>query len=420
MRRRLPRSAWLVLVPVAAFAVGGVVGVTRAAFSTTTSNSGNALQAAANFCPTTGVSGAEMIDGFELGRITGATASSAFFSAANSANVTADSAVARYGTYSLKIVANGVATNAQRIFTATTTVEDVRFAIRFASLPSADVEVMRMGPASGAALQLMYHTSTHKLALQFSTGASIEEAASVVAGTWYLVEVKLDMTTSTWSGAWYVDEVAQTGRTVSGTAGTTAYQLFLGTTLANTYTANYDDVAVMASASNFPLGDGKVLILKPTGMGTHNIPLDFQNDDSTVINSSSYTRVDDIPASSSTDYIKQVTALSTAYIELTFDDTTETCVRLVQGDMLHDLQNTNQGDNGKTSIFDGSTERVVYSGSMTSNSTGQYLREAIIAPVSTTWSASELNGVVGRIGYSTDASPTPRWDAFLVEYEVPS
>ena len=154
-------------------------------------------------------------------------------------------------------------------------------------------------------------------------------------------------------------------------------------------------------------------------MGTHNTSGDFQNNDGTAINSTAYQRLDDLPMNTSTDYIKQVTALSTAYIELTMADTTETCVRLVQGDLLYDPLNSNQSNNGKTSIFDGSTETVVQSGAMNGTTTNQYLNVAMAPPTGTTWSPSELNGLVMRIGYSTDASPAPRWEDLAIEYEVP-
>ncbi|MDP9336280.1 MAG: hypothetical protein M3Q30_23610, partial [Actinomycetota bacterium] len=335
---------------------------TNAVLTASSAVGSNSFTTAASFCPTTRPSGIEWIDGFETGRLIGGHGFSQFFTGANTAQLLADTAVARYGTYSVKVAPNAVATYIEGLFPVENASGTVRFAVRLASLPSADVELMRIQPLSGGQpLQLMYHTSTQKFALQFVGNTSVESSSTVSAATWYLIEIKEDMSTTTWSANWRVNKVDQSARTLSVGATGKWYAFYLGTLSAATYTANYDDVAVSSTGADYPLGDGKVLILRPNGMGTHNTSADFQNNDATAINSTSYQRLDDTPMNTSTDYIKQVTALSTAYIELTMADTTETCVRLVQGDLLYDPLNSNQSNNGKTSIFDGSTESIVYS-----------------------------------------------------------
>ena len=67
-------------------------------------------------------------------------------------------------------------------------------------------------------------------------------------------------------------------------------------------------------------------------------------------------------------------------VELTSEPTADRCVSAVQGDILHDTLSTNQADNGKGSLFDGTTERVVWNGSMTSTVPGQWRRasEALV------------------------------------------
>jgi hypothetical protein len=418
------RARWLKVALAAAWITATISATvakeTNAVLSASSAVGSNSFTTAASFCPTTRPSGIVWIDGFESGRLIGSHGSSQFFGGANTAQLLADTAVARYGTYSLKVSPNGVATYIQSLFSAQNTTGTVRFAVRLASLPSADVQLMSIGALSGGQpLQLMYHTATQKLALQFSGSASVESSGTVSATTWYFIEIKEDMSTTTWSANWRVNSVDQSARTLAVGATGKLWTFNLGTLAAATYTANYDDAAVSSTAADYPLGDGKVLILRPTGMGTHNTSGNFQNNDATAINSTSYQRLDETPMITSTDYIKQVTALSTAYIEITMADTTETCVRLVQGDLLYDPLNSNQANNGKTSIFDGSTESVVYSGGMSGTTTNQYLIVGMAPPTGTTWSPTELNGLVMRIGYSTDASPNPQWHALAIEYEVP-
>ena len=414
---RWPRLLFAVsaMVTVASLTAPG----TGAAFSAATANGSNSFSAASSFgaCPATAPS-LEWIDGFEMGRIFGNHGTSLAVGA-NTGNVTADATTVRHGSYAMKVVANGVATNAQRLLNVATSDAVMRFSVLLSSLPSSDVELARTGPSSGTQLQLLYHSSTQKLALQFSGGASVESTNTVAAGQWYVIDMRIDQSTATWAASWRVNQVAQTGRTVSGTAGTNVYSLWMGTTLANTFTADYDDVAITTSSGDYPLGDGKVLMLRPSGMGTSVGAGNLSNDDGSAIGAASYTRVDDIPMANSTDYIQQTVASNTSYVELNFEDTTDSCVRMVQGLEMNYLGNVNQANDAKTSIFDGSTERVVYTGNMAASVPAEYVRIAPVPPTGTTWTPAELNGLVMRLGYATDASPIPRWDAVLIEYEVP-
>jgi hypothetical protein len=409
------------------FAVAGLVAaiaghVTGATFSAATTNPANTFSAASSFpstCPTAAAPATEWIGGFESGRIFGGHASTISLGA-NTANVTADTATVRNGSYSMKVNANGVSTHAARLFNTATSGAAFRFAVLLPSLPGADVELARLGAAPGStALLFGYKASTQKFTLQFTGGTVAESSAAVTAGQWSVVDMRLDQSTTTWTGDWRVNQVAQTQRTVAGTAGTSLYAMYLGTTLAQTFTAYYDDVALSHTAADYPLGNGKVLILKPASMGTNSGATNFQHEDGTAVGASTYLRLDDVPISGSTDYVKQVTASATSYLELKFEQATDTCIRLVQGIEMNNMGSSNQTNLGKTSIFDGATERVVYSGSMVANVANvEYLHVAAVPPTGTQWTKTELNNLVMRIGYSTDVSPLLRWDALLIEYEV--
>ena len=73
-------------------------------------------------------------------------------------------------------------------------------------------------------------------------------------------------------------------------------------------------------------------------------------------------------------------------------------------------------DNAKASIFDGSTETVVYNSNP--YSTSLLYGAAMVTPASTPWSKAAVNALVARIGYSTDAAPPPYWDAVNLEADV--
>jgi hypothetical protein len=75
------------------------------------------------------------------------------------------------------------------------------------------------------------------------------------------------------------------------------------------------------------------------------------------------------------------------------------------------------GNTGKSSIFDGASESVVYSGDM-SNTAITYAG-AIVSPAAASWTQTSVNGLVTRLGYASDANPDPYWDGILLELAVP-
>ena len=257
-----------------------------------------------------------------------------------------------------------------------------RFAIRLESLPAADVTELSHAQKLGtgvSTLQLGYSASTQKLKLSLPSTGAVEASSTVQVGTWYVIDLKYDTSVDPHTAEWQINGVAQTSTSVAAAPDDiTSYRW--GTSAADTFTANYDDLLISAAAADYPLGDGKVLPLRLDGVGAHNGPGDFQDDDGTAIDASSWTRLDEIPMDSTTDYIQQVSASTTSYAELRFQNTAETCVRAVVGRLAYDGQNTGQANHGKTSIFDGSQERLIYSGNMTANTTAIQQKASVIGP----------------------------------------
>jgi hypothetical protein len=46
-------------------------------------------------------------------------------------------------------------------------------------------------------------------------------------------------------------------------------------------------------------------------------------------------------------------------------------------------------------------------------------KSAVLAPAAGIWSQGAVNGLVARVGYSTDSTPNPYWDSIMVEAAVP-
>ena len=156
--------------------------------------------------------------------------------------------------------------------------------------------------------------------------------------------------------------------------------------------------------------------LAPESMGTASGAGSFRNDDGTAIDSNSWQRLDDVPMTSTADYVRQQANSGTSYVEFGLQDTPETCIREVSVVLAYHAA-AKAADNGKTSIFEGATETVVFTGDM-SQTTLQY-KTAVVTPAAVTWNQAAVNGLVARVGYSTDSSPNPYWDSIMLEAAVP-
>lgn len=117
---------------------------------------------------------------------------------------------------------------------------------------------------------------------------------------------------------------------------------------------------------------------------------------------------------STADHVYQNAISATSYVELGLADTTATWFNGVSAVMAHHSASCAQATNAKTSVIDGSTERVVYSGNMVSTSLAY--RSAIVMPASQ-WTTTAVNGLAARFGYTTTGDVVPRWDAVLIEYD---
>jgi len=266
---------------------------------------------------------------------------------------------------------------------------------------------------SGTDLVFGYNASTQQFKLTAGTSTATS-VTTVSAATWYVIDLRYDLSGTTHLGDWRVDGVAQTQVSRAATA-TTANGFGMGASAnASVYTANYDDILVSNQSSEYPLGDGRIVRLVPDSMGTSSGATNFSNNDGTAIDATSWQRLDEVPMTSNADYIRQQ-ANSASFLELGFQNTAETCIRDLSAVLAYHAAGTS-ADNGKTSIFDGATETVVFSGDM-SQTALQYKR-AIVTPAALSWTQAAVNGLVARVGYSTDSSPNPYWDAIVLEAAV--
>lgn len=358
------------------------------------------------------------VTGFEHGAVSASGGALGIFSAVAGTGLSADAAVQRTGTYSFKVTDPGPGANnaTLAVGTAAPGIAVVRVYVRLASLPAANVnELLVLDATAGNDLRLGYQASSQRLTMRFANAAVTVASSTVTAATWYRLDIRLIASANPRTAAWQIDGVAQTPVTNVAGAASTVRNLRLGSAVAaDAFTANYDDVVISATSGDYPIGGGTVVGLRPDGMGTHNpaIPTSFRNDDASAIDANTFQRLDDGPMTALTDYVRQQTIGATSYVELTFADTTASCIVGVSGLLAYHAAGT-AADRGKTSIFDGSTERIVLNGDM--SVTPLTYRSVIVAPAAAAWTMSAVNGLRGRIGYSSDVTPNPYWDGLLLE-----
>jgi hypothetical protein len=350
------------------------------------------------------------LTGFEHGAAS--TAGGGLFTAINGAGVTIDAALARSGGYSLRVAdAAGSAHNGS--VSVGSAVAVIRFYVRLAALPAADVaELAVVDAAAGTDLRLGYRSASQALSLRFGGAAANVSTTPITAGTWQRLDIRFTANTNPRTADWRVDGAAQTAVSTGGAATTVSAIVFGSTVAADAYTANYDDLLVSGTAAEFPVGDGSVAALRPDGMGTSNNLGSFRHEDGSAIDASTYLRLDDDPLSGTAEYVRQQFGTAADYIELTFQDSALTCISGVSGILSYHSAGAGAND-GKTSVFSGATERVIYAGDM--SETVLFYRSAILAPPGTSWTTATVNGLLGRLGYSADTSPNPYWDGLLLE-----
>jgi hypothetical protein len=341
-----------------------------------------------------------------------------------------ETSVVRTGNYSMRIaVAGGWTTQPLQynygVPFGPVTVEHM--AIRFEDLPTADAMVADIFVNGNQVLWLYYRASTGKWALAVGTTwagrVEVQSAVTAVADQWHTFDLRFNTTASPVVADWYVDGVAQPQLTNptsgSGTIPSAHWGQGASATTAS-YTAYYDDIMFSGTSSDFPLGDVRISALKPNGMGTHNTPGNYQNNDNTAINATSWQRLDEIPMSptSNTDYIKQITAGSGTYISIAFEDTTETCIRgasIFFGVHAATVQNNNVG---VVNVANG----VAYT-NVNGNvaNTGIRYGQRVASQNSSSpgvgpWTQAVINGISARFGHSTDVNPVPYLDSIVLEY----
>jgi hypothetical protein len=175
-------------------------------------------------------------------------------------------------------------------------------------------------------------------------------------------------------------------------------------------TIYYDDVA--DDDGGYPLGDGRIVGLRPNGMGT--IVAGLQNDDGTAVSSSSWSRLIDSPMTSILDYIKATSTSGTAQVLM--DDTPISgTARGIRGTLMYHASATSPNDVTTSTIYNDGSSQVFATGDFSQATIHDTTK--MLTPPAAGWTGTEINGASWQLGPAADINPQPYWDSLLWEAE---
>jgi Tfp pilus assembly protein PilX len=346
---------------------------------------------------------------------------------------------ARTGGFSMRIAPNSAAGNYAYLEApggvALGNWQVVHVAIRFGALPTKETNLITLSPGSGTMWPhgsgyLYYKPSTGKWAVGLGNSSitlSQESNVNVALDTWYTFDLRMQVLgTNTRMVEWYIDGVAQpTLSVVDAAASPVGPRIAFGQYVltspnyGSAYTAYFDDVVISTTSGDFPLGPLNVAPKLPNEMGTGGgAATSFQNNDNSAINATSWQRIDEQPMTALADYLKQV-AGSSDYVQVRFQDTTETCIRgASMVTALHSAGTaSNSGSVNAVMFLPGTWLYPITAGDF-SETTLRYgqrvLSQNSLTPGVGPWSQGLVNGTEARFGFS-DFNPVPYWDAILME-----
>lgn len=376
----------------------------------------------------------DRLTGFEHGLLS--TAGGALFGAVSNASVV--STTVRSGTYALRI--NPTAGVGYANWSTTpSAVMHGRVYFRFATLPDVntvifDAESTVGSPVVEAGIQ--YNAATGKLRAFASDDGQVPvrvfdaDGPTVTTGIWYRLDYSFN-TNDPITVKWQIDGSAQTDFVASaGYGGNTMRQIACGDIFLATYTADmfFDDLICWTNNGGvgnlplYPVGAGRIILLKPNGAGTHVNDTSFTDNSGNSPPTTIAARLDEVPVVAAlSDWVKQTTASATDYLELTIEDLPADATGF-NGAMVF------IGSDADSALDENVRFRVFGSGVNAANAlmvnSGDFVFSKDGLGGIAGWddpTVSDINGCVFRIGFGSDVSPNRPMECLWLEvdYDAP-
>jgi len=294
-----------------------------------------------------------------------------------------------------------------------------RFYLQISGAPSSNAHLAICWTANGSMFKFHLYAD-RRIACQVHSGTT-RNGPTLTVDTWYRIDFKMYCGDSTGIIDWQVDGNAQTQATGGITSATSFDTLGFCDPWSAINTEVYiDDLILSVTSGDYPFGEGQVVGLSPVAGATGSNPGSVIYDDGDVLIDDStnpaYVELDDVPMDGGTDYIQQTGNGTDNFAEVAFADLSGAgTVNGVMGIVAYDSEAT-QTNHGKTVVRNSDPyDSVIYDGDMSESV--RFYKSAIVTPPSGGWSQSEVNALLGRVGYSSDANPDPCWHSLMIEVD---
>ena len=353
----------------------------------------------------------DRIDGFEHGIATSAVV---FDNATGSPTIV--TTPVRTGSRALSCAASGAGCYVRYTIPAGNRKVTQSFYFRISSLPgSGTPEFAAIGHTT---VKGVVRVNSSGACQALITGGLVQtHGTTLVAGTWYRLDMVVDSSTGTWTLDWSIDGTSGTQATSSQTAAdiTGAYA---GITTASTITVYYDDWAIATGSSDYPIGPHSVESLIPSADGTHNIGSSGDFDSFTTTAFSNYTTtgysyIGHRPlqyANTADQVIRQDINGATNYMEFTLENMSGSNPVGVRAYGVHVESASVGASNGEMRLLLSDNTEVLTTGSISminsteDPSTTVTLRDRMCIDPSGGWDATKVNGLKVRLGFG-DGNP---------------
>lgn len=290
------------------------------------------------------------------------------------------------------------------------------------TLPSVKTQIVRQGLVSGVNMDLWVDTNG-ALSLQLGTTTQNWSGGNISTGTVYRFDYDMNVAANPLLCDWKINGTTQTQLSYAAAADAVSTQ-YWGAITSCTIDAYFTDILWSNTAADYPIGEGYVIGLRPTGDGTHNnttnVLEDYNGNDIDGVNYFAYAQLDDDPWTDSitSDLIRCNVAGASNYLEITFSGAPAGTVQGVIGLLQYASAGT-QANNGACQVRNSEGTATTIWGSPSSPadySEGAYFtKKAIATAPSGGWNQTEVNAIRVRLGYSADATPDPYWIAIMLE-----
>ena len=344
------------------------------------------------------------------------------------ANASISSTTVRNGGYALRL--NPVAAVAyweKAIEGTLPTILVARFYVRFATLPGVNIFIFNDDNASTNA-GIGYNNASGKFCTMLNDIYGTGGGPTVVAGTWYRIDCKIDASTGTLTVDGQVDGSALTQSSGAFASATfNAYKIGPNATT-STMDLYADDLIVSHTAGDYPLGAGYVKRFSPNAVGTHNLEASpssaFFRDEGgaeTAIatgETASSQNLDDVPLNADEDHVlveNDASLTAAHYLEYGFTDSVESAEVHGVRALVALRQDTVANCDITARLREGGVDATIYTGDVNNNFRIYKGTTFATKPSGGAWTEATLNSTVLRYGYTIDADGRVRLDSSMVE-----